>query len=72
MTALYMAPVSINTYPSAFAKRLAKVLFPVEECPSMAMIISGMLQVDIQSEKARIDRSCVFGKGITKLEIVYF
>jgi hypothetical protein len=34
-----MAPVSINVYDNCVASRLASVLFPQEEKPSIAMII---------------------------------
>jgi hypothetical protein len=37
--ALYIAPVSIKTYSNFEANAFAKVLFPQEEKPSMAMII---------------------------------
>jgi hypothetical protein len=37
--ARYIAPVSTKTYSNAFAIALARVLFPQDEKPSIAMMI---------------------------------
>ena len=44
-TPRYMAPLSRYRKPNSLATSLAKVLFPVEEKPSTAMMISGRVIV---------------------------
>jgi hypothetical protein len=45
VTPLYIAPLSRYRKPKAPATIFAKVLFPVDEQPSTAIIISGMFMI---------------------------